>query len=320
MANQSFYVFGNQLDGAGGATAIGPDFPAGNATVWQHIDYGERGEAQAWLREQGLNPLVIDSLTRTETRPRAVGTDDGLMLVLRGINRNAGADGEDMVSLRLWIQPNRLISVRQRSVLSAQEINTELQANTGPRDISQLVILLIEKLADCVAEFVDDLEEQMEAHEAEVETGDIAAVRTRVSELRRKVAAVRRYMAPQREALEAVHHQGANTLTTEQRYLIREQSDRITRYIEDLDLLRERTLVIQEELLNRVSQEQNARTYVLSIVATIFLPITFVSGVFGMNTAGLPGLEEESAFWLVAVFMLSVSIAVIIWLRMKRWL
>jgi len=57
-------------------------------------------------------------------------------------------------------------------------------------------------------------------------------------------------------------------------YLVREQSDRITRYVEDLDFVRERALVVQEELFNRISQEQNTRTYVLSIVATIFLPIT----------------------------------------------
>ena len=77
--------------------------------------------------------------------------------------------------------------------------------------------------------------------------------------------------------------------------------------------------MLQEELFNRVSQEQNARTYVLSIVAAIFLPITFISGVFGMNVAGLPGLEDINSFWIVSGVMLVISIAILIALRWKKW-
>jgi zinc transporter len=78
--------------------------------------------------------------------------------------------------------------------------------------------------------------------------------------------------------------------------------------------------VVQEELFNRISQEQNARTYVLSIVAAIFLPITFISGVFGMNVAGLPGLEDIKSFWVVSGVMTAISVGIMIWLRFKRWL
>jgi zinc transporter len=56
-----------------------------------------------------------------------------------------------------------------------------------------------------------------------------------------------------------------------------------------------------------------------SVFASIFLPITFISGMFGMNTAGLPGLEDESAFWIVAAAMGAVSIGIVIWMRAKRW-
>jgi len=90
-------------------------------------------------------------------------------------------------------------------------------------------------------------------------------------------------------AVEALHRQAGFLLNANELYQVREQSDRITRYVEDLDLVRERELVLQEELLNRISQEQNALTYLLSIVAAIFLPITFI------------------------------SVATLIWLRHNRW-
>ena len=130
---------------------------------------------------------------------------------------------------------------------------------------------------------------------------------------------IRRYIAPQRAALETLSRQGARWFSNDQLYLLRELADQFLRYVEDLDLLRERTLVLQEELMNRISQEQNTRTYLFTVVATIFLPITFISGLFGMNTAGLPGLEDSNAFWIVSGVMALIAIGVFVWLRSKKW-
>jgi len=246
-------------------------------------------------------------------------TDRGLLIVLRGINRNAGADPEDMVSVRIWIEPGRMISVRHRRVIAAQEAMDGLNNGDGPKDVSELLMHLIERLADGIGMFIDSVEERMEKYESAVETGELAELRTAVSKIRREVAAVRRYLAPQRDALESLHRQAGFLLNTNELYLVREQSDRITRYVEDLDLVRERGLVLQEELLNRISQEQNARTYLLSIVAAIFLPITFISGLFGMNVAGLPGLENINSFWILSGVMLVISVATLLWLRHNRW-
>ena len=318
MTDNSCFLFGCRLDGNGAAEKIDASVGPGSRPTWMHIDFST-GNAHGWLTQQGLEPQVIDTLIRDESRPRLLKTKEGLLVVLRGINRNAGADPYDMVSIRIWLDPTRMISVRQRKVMSAREVMAELEAGTGPENLAELLTRLIERLADGIALFVDDLEERMEHFEADVEQGKAAEIRAEVSAVRRQVAAVRRYLAPQREALEALHRQGEETLDADQLYLIREQSDRITRYVEDLDLVRERALVVQEELLNRIAQEQNSRTYLLSVVAAVFLPISFLTGMFGMNVAGMPGLEDVDAFWIVAGTMLAIAMGILIWLKLKRW-
>ena len=95
--------------------------------------------------------------------------------------------------------------------------------------------------------------------------------------------------------------------------------DRMIRYLEDLDLIRERTLVLQEEWTNIAMEQQNTRMYVLSIVALIFLPITFVTGIFGMNVAGVPGTENPDAFLLVSGTMALISVVIIGVLKVRRW-
>lgn len=288
------------------------------SSEWLHLDYSSKMTRQI-LIEQGLKDYVVDSLTRSETRPQVLVSGKGLVIVLRGINRNAGADPEDMVSIRLWVEPGLMISVRQRPIWAAQAIKQEIEQGNGPVSIPELLIRLITKLADGIAIFVDDIEDRMEGFENVIEKGAALHVRSQISEVRRQLASVRRYLAPQREALDSLYRLGSKLMEPEELYALREQSDRVTRYIEDLDLVRERALVAQEELMNRISQQQNERTYVLSVVAAIFLPITFISGVFGMNTAGLPGLENESGFLMVAGFMAVISVAIIIALRWKKW-
>jgi len=318
MTDDTCYLFGCTLDGSGGAATVDKSFESVTPPHWAHIDYSSE-QARGWLTARGLEPFVIDTLIRNESRPNTVAVDDGLLIVLRGINRNAGADPEDMVSLRIWIERDRMISVRQRQVIAARDVFAELTNGKGPKDLAELLTRLIERLADGIAVFVDDIEERIEQHEADVETGEPQTIRSDVSAIRRQLATVRRFLAPQRDALDALFRQGKLFLDEDKLYLVREQSDRITRYVEDLDLVRERALVVQEELFNRISQEQNARTYVLSIVAAIFLPITFISGVFGMNVAGLPGLEDINSFWIVSGVMLATSVAILIGLRWKKW-
>ncbi|MEX2367325.1 MAG: CorA family divalent cation transporter, partial [Pseudohongiellaceae bacterium] len=145
-------------------------------------------------------------------------------------------------------------------------------------------------------------------------------IRIQVSSLRRQAATTRRYLAPQRDALDALYRQAKNILDQDHVYEIHEQSDRIVRYVEDLDLVRERALVLQEELMNRIAQEQNARMYVLSIVAAVFLPISFLTGLFGMNVAGLPGVEDPEAFLIVAVLMGLTVAGILLYFRNKKWL
>lgn len=316
------FVYGFVLDGQGGARQIpGPvplDSLGSDEVLWLHIDYSFP-DARAWLVAQQLEAHVVDSLVRPDTRPRAAVENDGVLLVLRGVNTNPGADPEDMVSIRMWVEPRRIISVRQRKLLSVVDIREALEAGRGPKSAEEWVERLVQRLADRIADAVDDIEERLAEVEDGVEEEAVLPMRVRVSVARRQTAAFRRFIAPQRDALDALFRASKGTFSEAASYFIREQADRMARYVEDLDLVRERALVIQEELMNRLAQEQNQRMYVLSIVAAIFLPITFITGIFGMNVAGLPGVETTWAFWGVMIAMLGITGGVMILLRRKRW-
>jgi len=311
---QSGFVFTCGLDGRGGCAPLEAARPR-----WYHLDYSQP-DAATVLADLGLEAPLIEALIRPDSRPRTLELPGGVLVILRGVNTNPGADPEDMVSLRLWIEPERLISVRQYRLLSVQDLREELQANQGPLSIPELAVRLIQRLADRIAGCVDDIEDQVESFEEALADGVSAELRAGISALRRQTAKVRRFLAPQREALEALARLARDRLGEVQAANLREQSDRIARYVEDLDLVRERAVVLHEELLNRNAEQQNARMYLLAIVTAIFLPITFITGLFGMNVAGLPGTEDVHAFEIVVLVMLASLVGVVVVMKRRHWL
>ena len=312
------FVFGFVLNGNGGGVLL-DQAENGAKPVWFHLDFLKE-DCKANLELLALPEHAIDGLTRLDTRPRTTVFEEGILLILRVINLNSGEDPNDMVSLRLWIEHDRVISLRHKRVLSAQDIKEDLVQGYGPKNINEIVADIIERVADRVAEYVDSLEARMEKFEVEVNVENIVTTRTNVAKVRREAAMVRRFLAPQREALEALYRQTSSFLTTDYKHYVQELSDRITRYVEDLDLVREKAVMLQEELLNKMTQQQNDRVYVLSIIAAIFLPISFVTGLFGMNVAGLPGVDEPLGFAYVVAVMLAVVVGTLIYFRHKKWL
>ncbi|NIO42052.1 MAG: zinc transporter ZntB [Burkholderiales bacterium] len=291
-----------------------------DGSIWVHIDIAD-ADACKWLaRDSGIPGSAVEILLAEETRPRSIVMDQGLLVVLRGVNTNPGDNPEDMVSVRVWLDANRVISTRRRRLLSIVDISEALNAGNGPRNPGALLAMLIERLADRIGDFVDSIENRLDAAEDEIGNAGEAHFRTRLASLRRQIAAVRRFVAPQRDALDRLNRQPVKFFDEDNAHALRQEADRITRYLEDLELARERAVVLQEELLSQIAQQQNARMYVLSVVAAIFLPLTFVTGLLGMNVGGLPGVDSPSAFVLSLIVMLVAGVGLLVFFRWKKWL
>lgn len=328
--DESGLLWAYRLDGRGGGERADEDARAGlgalrdrrepGASHWIHVQCDSPSVA-AWLARIGLDSRVADLLTADETRPRAMLLAEGLLVVLRGVNTNPGADPEDMVSLRLWLTGDLLVTARKRRrrLLSIQDIRDSIEAGNGPASPAALVAALVARLGDRIGAVVDRLDEDLTKVETSLCDDATRDSRRALSQLRQQTASIRRYLAPQREALEALFRL-RGVLGDEEAYALHHESDRMARYVEDLELARERALVLQEELQNQIAEKQNARVYVLSLVAAVFLPLSFLTGVFGMNVAGLPGTESPTAFSYLSWGMAAIALALVAFMRWWRWL
>ncbi|WP_237055204.1 zinc transporter ZntB [Microbulbifer sediminum] len=312
------------LDGRGGGRALDwaevEQWTPDQGCLWLHLDYTDRGAA-GWLRSRDDVPsLVAEALLTEETRPRTTSIDNGLMVALRGVNLNPESQPEDMVSIRLWVEEHRVVSTRRRRLLSVTELQEQLHSGRGPRDSAGLLVELADLLVWRMGATVESFEDTIDSLEDRVLSDSSAALRVDLAQLRKQTITLRRYLSPQREALARLVQEKAPWMRESCRLQLREVSDRLLRHIEDIDAVRERAAVTQEELMSRISEQLNSRMYVLSVVAAIFLPLGFLTGLLGVNVGGVPGVENPSAFYLFSGLLVVAVIVQLVIFRWKKWL
>ncbi|MCB5162919.1 zinc transporter ZntB [Marinomonas algarum] len=319
----SFVVHHFELDGQGGATQRSdselPMVVPETGCRWVHLDcFAEAGHD--WLLGvSGVPDTVVEALFAEETRPRTVRMGGGLLLTLRGVNLNPESNPSDMVSVRLWVTPNFIVSSRRRTLLSVQDIVSGLLLGEGPVGSADLVATLTETLTGRMAKVLTSLEDELADLEESIGEGIESDQRDSLVQRRLETIRLRRFLIPQKEAIIKLAQESLSLMTAHQTAQIHEAANDITRYVEGLESLRERCLLMQEEFANLQAEKMNARMYVLSILSGIFMPLGFLTGLFGINIGGMPGTENGDAFWLFCIALVALGGGQFILMRKSRW-
>ncbi len=286
---------------------------------WLHFDYS-LPSTKSWLEKNNQLPAVVaNALSDEETRPRATSLNDGVLISLRGVNLAPNSNPEDMVSIRLWLTNNKIISTRRRTLLSTKDIAEDFDNGLGPKTPSEFIAVLTERLISRMSNTVYEIEENVSDIEEKILTTSTHSLRNELSSIRRQIISLRRYLSPQREAMAQLMSDKITLFASEEKIQLREATDHLIRFIEDLDSIKDRAIVCQEELNNTLAEQMNNRMFVLSMVAAIFLPLGFLTGLLGVNVGGIPGAANSNAFGLFIVILFIVVIFQILFFKKKKW-
>jgi zinc transporter len=324
LADDQASLVGYVLDGLGGCRELGErelsEWTPEDGVLWVHIDRAsERG--RRWLTEEsGLGQIICDALLKEDVRPRTLSVHGGLMAVLRGVNFNAGSEPEDMVSLRLWLEQNRVIDLRHRKLREVSDVRERLALGIGPCSSADLLLELADTMINRVDPVVDNLETEIELLEERMHTDDRSELRDRLAFIRRRTNRLRRYLAPQRDALTRLRVEPVDWMSNRHCDRLLEIVERITHIIEDLDWIREHAGVAQDELASLQSEAVGTNMYRVSILTAVFLPPTLLMGLLGVNVAGIPYDDRPISFSLVCALVIVIGLFEYWLLRRFKWL
>lgn len=288
---------------------------------WLELDYSDEA-VQDWLHSRDWLPeWMVDNLLAEDTRPRLLTAPGGILLTLRGVNSAPGADPEHMVAVRLWLDQRRIVACRRRALASLADVAGAIVDGTEQAQPPALLCLLLERLLEraqhvawSIEERLDELEEHFLQRRAERD-----AASSELAELRRQMIQLRRHLAPQREMLSQLATLRLPGFDEGERARLQNTADQAHRLIELLDTLRERALVTLEEHHTQLAQQHEQRLYLLSMITAIFLPLSFVTGLLGINVGGIPGADSGLGFVIVCAGLLLAALAIAWLLKRSRW-
>ena len=320
-----FILFSYEFDGKGGCKPLqGREIDKkikAKQLAWAHLD-ANSSQTATWLRENVdyLDSIIIDALLAEETRPRITFFDKGAMVILRGMNLQENAEPEDMISIRLWIDESRIISMRRRPLKAVQDVRDALENGKGPKDAAGFLAFLAQKLFERMQPILFDLTDQIDDAEESLIEGPTREDRLAVNDIRRKALIFKRYISPQKDVMMALRNSDQDWINQTAQRRFQENQDRLTRYLEDLDSIRERAQIIKDEYTTIISDKMNKNTYALSLIAGIFLPLGFLTGLLGINVGGMPGVDNDMAFWIVVGLCVLSGLGFIGLFKLLKWL
>ncbi len=288
--------------------------------IWVHMR-ADCEETRVWI-ETNLSYLdrpAIEALLADETRPRVSEIGRGALIILRGVNSNEGADPEDMVSIRLWVDENRIISVAKRNLKSVEALQSRILAGDGLDRAGRFVSALVDRLNQRIEGFrriLDDATDQLEQLVIEAPDQD---QRRPIMERRLETILFRRFIGPQRDAVGHLMQSTLSWLTPEDMRHLHESHNTLMRVVEDLDTLRERLQILKDELASIMGDKLNKNMYILSILTALFLPLGFLTGLFGVNVGGMPGAGFAGAFWIFVAVLLAIIVLQAVLFRILKW-
>ncbi|WP_299309760.1 zinc transporter ZntB [uncultured Croceicoccus sp.] len=319
-------LFARVLDGNGGGRVVSWEeanqWRPGRAgeMLWLHLCRNADG-LQDWLEHAlQMSEPTAELLVSDDTRPRALREGNALVAVLRGINFNPGAEPEDMIALQLWSDGRRVVTLRREPLQTPRQTLAEIDAGTGPTDAGALITSVTEHMIARMNHSILDMNDNIDRLEQADPEDDADDMLDRIAVIRRNCLALKRHMSPQHEALERISRDAPPWFEEHDRREIAESIDRLRRYLEDIDISKESAVVLQDDIRARAAASADRTSYLLTIVAAIFLPLSFVTGLLGINVGGVPGVNNGDAFWVVSGLCCAIlAVQVVLFWRWK-WL
>ncbi len=286
--------------------------------VWVHLSTTAE-HAQTWLRDEAkLLDYVVDALTATETRPRCEAVGDGAFLNLRGRSKEELDTSDLLASVRIWAVKGRVYSVTRKPLIAVAEVETMVERHEV-RDPGDLIAAFATAITADLDPDVAQLGDELDDCEEQLDANRVFELRRTVSKVRVAAIGYKRFLSPQRAALEKLAALPGDWLADDDRLHLAAAADRAARMAEELESIRERSALIHETLTDLRGEQIDNRSLIISIAAMVFLPLTFLTGLYGMNVKGLPYAEEPWAFDAIAVACTVIAVGVVLYFAARHW-
>ena len=295
-----------------------------NAVTWINIDGVHRIDIIEQLgKHLGLHPLVLEDVVHTEQRPKTEDYGDYIYMVLRMLQLTAGTTGIQSEQISLLLGPRWVLTFQERQGDIFDPVRRRLRNGKGRvrrEGADYLGYCLLDTVVDSYFGILEHLGEQLEPLEEQILAGPDGHLAHHLHHLKRESITIRRAVWPLREVVAALERGDSRLIRKGTRTFLRDVYDHAIHVIDTIELLRDMLSGMHDLYLNSVSHRMNEVMKMLTIIATIFIPLTFIAGVYGMNFVHMPELGWRYSYFIVLAAMAALTLGMIAFFKRKGWL
>lgn len=289
-----------------------------DALVWLHFDQSDEA-ARAWIEACPRLPRVAKAiLLGSDAHMRIEAAGEGLVGVVGDLHHEFAERSDQLDVLRLYLDNRCLISARRSPLTAIDKLRNSLGEGLRVDRPLSLVTDFLHHVTDTLGDLMLDLTDTLQTLEDKVLDGEIDRIGEELGRIRRIAARLRRHMVPQQHALLGLATRLPGWVEESDAARLHNAIERLSALGHDLDLIQERSRLLQDQVSARLMDSTNRNLYFLSIVTALALPPTLISGIFGMNLGGMPAQANPLGFWVGLGFMAVTVIVTLILLRRFR--
>ena len=297
--------------------------PDSGTAVWVDLDRPTAEESQILATVFHLHELSIEDALNAIHHPKIESYGDYLYLILHGIDFNARQHRFKTQDVDFFMNRQYLITVHHgasRSIGKVADICTRNNQLLG-EGTAALMHRIVDALVDNYRPEIDKLQGRLDKLETEVFENPSPRLAQKILDFKRDVASLRQVVLPQRDAVGRLARREFPIIDEQLAYRFRDVYDHLVRLSDESIFFQDRISGILDALLAAVSNQMNAVMKVMTIISTIFLPLTVLTGLYGMNVPlpHLPGGEHAQFWWILAI-MVAVAVVMLYVFRRKRWM
>ncbi len=270
-----------------------------------------------------IHPLILEDIQNTQQRPKLDRSDDLMFISLKMLRFNDQIGDVDTEQVSIIFGASFVITFQEKQGDVFDPVRQRLRENKGRvrrSGADYLAYSLIDSIVDNYFIVLENTEAQIDSIEDQIMVSPIARIPQKLHELKRKTLLIRRAVWPLREAISALEKEESSLIHKSTKPYLRDVYEHTIQVIDAVETFRDLVSGLYDIYLSTVSHNMNAIMKVLTIIATIFIPLTFVAGVYGMNFRYMPELAWRWGYPAVVGIMLVVAVAMIIYFKKKKWL
>lgn len=285
---------------------------------WYHCRRDKTGLAE-WLGDIGIQNSLVDLLVADDTRSHYHDLGEGnFLLILRGINQNEGDEPDDMISLRIVSYKNSIITLRRKPFNGIARIQRRLADENRPDSLPELLVSFIDEINHEIKSVLEEVDTGIDEFEERIDRLSRTEQR-RLTMLHRRLLKINRYLKPQTVALQHLYEK-LPAMLKPYRQDIFNLKEQAYRFMENIDANLLQVSMLRNDLQQGVAERMNRNSYYLSLTAGIFMPLTFFTGLFGINIGGLPGVGDPHAFqWFCSGLLVIGLVVFLVFRRLRFW-